>query len=303
MSRKRIAALFAYIALAWGGSFVAIKIGLNTVSHAPVFFAALRLLVAAVVALPAAAFLAGDDDRWIPRTRNDIAVVAFGAVFIMGGANAFLFAGEQGTTSSVSSVLFSLNPVIATALAAVIVPEDDLSLSQGVGVLLGILGVVVVAHPTPSQLTGGHVVSELLVFCSALCIALGSVASQRFPANVNAIASTAWSLGAGGVLLLLVALALGEPITLNSAGPNFYLALAYLGILATAVAYTAYFSLIADIGAARTTLVSYLVPIVTAVVSVLFLSEPVTPFLVGGFALIVCGFLLVNRRVIARLLA
>ncbi|QLC34446.1 DMT family transporter [Halarchaeum sp. CBA1220] len=303
MLRNRTAALFVYCALAWGGSFVAIKVGLGAVPGAPVFFAALRLLTASVVILPVAAVLAGTGDRWIPRSRGDLAVVAFGALFITGGANALLFAGQQSVTSSVASVLFSLNPVIATALAAVVIPEDGLSWNQVAGVLLGILGVAVVAQPSPSTLGGAHVVGELLVFASALFVAIGSVASQRYPAKIDTVASTAWSLCLGGVLLLPTAWLLGEPFTLASATPTFYAALAYLGVVATAGAYAAYFTLIAEIGATRTTLVSYFVPLVTATLSVAFLGEPVTLALVGGFALIVCGFLLVNRRAIARMVA
>ncbi|GAA0306194.1 DMT family transporter [Halarchaeum salinum] len=303
MSRNRTVALFAYVALAWGGSFVAIKIGLNALPDAPVFFASLRLLIAGIIAVPAAAILAGDGDRWLPRSRSDLLVVGFGALFITGGANALLFAGQQYVTSSVSSVLFSLNPVIATALAAFVVPEDDLSASQGVGVLLGILGVVVIAHPDPSQFGGSHAVGELFLLGAAVCVAVGSVGSQRFPADIDTVASTSWALLCGGVLLAVTAWLLGEPLTLAAAGPTFYWSLAYLAVVATAVAYVAYFSLIAEIGAARTTLVSYFVPIVTAVVSVLFLEESLTLSLVGGFALIVCGFVLANRRVIARILA
>ncbi|MFB6078711.1 MAG: DMT family transporter [Halarchaeum sp.] len=303
MSRLRNAALFVYVALAWGGSFVAIKIGLTTVPDAPVFFAALRLLVAAVVALPVAAVLAGEGDRWIPRSRGDLAVVALGALFVTGGANAFLFAGQGYVSSSVSSVLFSLNPVIATGLAAVVVPEDDLSAVQAAGVLLGIVGVVVVAHPTPEALANGGAVGEALLVAAAVCVAVGSVGSQRYPASIDTVASTAWALLFGGVLLVAVAWLLGEPLSLAAAGTTFYAALAYLAVLATAGAYAAYFTLIADVGAARTTLVSYFVPIVTAVVSVLFLAEPITPSLVGGFALICVGFLLANRRAVARMLA
>ncbi|WP_435096135.1 DMT family transporter [Halarchaeum sp. P4] len=303
MLRNRNAVLFVYCALAWGGSFVAIKVGLRAVPGAPVFFAALRLLGASVVILPVAAYLAGESDRWIPRSWGDAAVVAFGALFVTGGANALLFAGQQYVTSSVSSVLFSLNPVIAAALAAVVIPKDSLSWNQAVGVLLGILGVVVVAQPSPSQLGSGGVVGELLVFGSALFVAVGSVASQRFPAKIDTVASTAWSLFVGGVLLVPLALLLGEPFTLVHATPTFYAALTYLAVIATAGAYAAYFTLIAEIGATRTTLVSYLVPLVTAAISVAFLGEPITPALVGGFALIVLGFVLVNRRAVARLLA
>lgn len=303
MSRNRTAALFAYVALAWGGSFVAIKIGLNALPDAPVFFAALRLLVAGVVAVPAAALLTDGNDRWLPRSRSDFVVVGFGALFITGGANALLFAGQQYVTSSVSSVLFSLNPVIATALAAVVVPQDKLSASQGIGVLLGILGVVVIARPDPSQFGGANTLGEVFLLGAAVCVAIGSVGSQRFPADIDTVASTSWALLCGGTVLAVTSWALGEPLSLAAAGPTFYWSLAYLAIAATAVAYVAYFTLIAEIGAAKATLVSYFVPIVTAVVSVLFLDEPLTLPLVAGFALIACGFLLANRRVVARLLA
>lgn len=303
MSRRRVVALFAYVALAWGGSFVAIEIGLRTVDDAPVFFAALRLLTAAVVAFPLAALLAEEGDRLLPRTRGDALAVLFGAAFLTGGANALLFAGQQFVPSSVSSVLFSLNPVIAAGLAAAVVPEDDLTAPQGVGVLLGILGVVVVASPSPSHLGGTHLLGDALLLGAAGCVAVGSVANQRVAADVDTVARTAWSLLLGGLALCVVARALGEPLSLSGADATFYWALAYLGVLATAGAYVAYFTLIDEVGAARTTLVSYVVPVVTAAVGVLFLREPLTLALVGGFALIACGFLFVNHRTVLRMVS
>jgi drug/metabolite transporter (DMT)-like permease len=62
-----------------------------------------------------------------------------------------------------------------------------------------------------------------------------------------------------------------------------------LGTVCTAVAYLIYYSLIATAGATRASLITYVNPAVAVVLGVLVLSEPLTPAIVGGFALIVLG--------------
>jgi drug/metabolite transporter (DMT)-like permease len=81
--------LFAIVALTWGGSFVAISIGLEYLPA--LLFAAARMYVAAAVVVPLMILWY---DNWWPQTRGDWLGVLSAGVFTMGGSNAFLFAGQ-----------------------------------------------------------------------------------------------------------------------------------------------------------------------------------------------------------------
>jgi drug/metabolite transporter (DMT)-like permease len=69
-----------------------------------------------------------------------------------------------------------------------------------------------------------------------------------------------------------------------------------LGLLCTAIAFILFFSLVAEVGAARTTVITYINPAVAVVLGVIVLSEPITLGLIIGFPLILIGSFLATRK-------
>jgi O-acetylserine/cysteine efflux transporter len=107
-------------------------------------------------------------------------------------------------------------------------------------------------------------------------------------------------LGAG----ILHAVSVGLPserLGTVSVGFEQIAAIAYLGIVASAIGFLLYFRLISTVGAAETSLVSYAVPAVTAISGWLLLGETLSPVTVAGFAVIVVGFAWVKADVIRSL--
>ncbi|MFC6726348.1 EamA family transporter, partial [Halobium palmae] len=123
--RGRHVAVFAFLAVAWGGSFVGMKIGLDA-GIPPILYAALRFDVGAAVLLPTVLFLTDGQRR--PRGREDWLYVLVAGAVIVAAANVFLFLGQQRTTSAVSSVVFSLNPVLAAGFAWLLLADEEPSL-------------------------------------------------------------------------------------------------------------------------------------------------------------------------------
>jgi drug/metabolite transporter (DMT)-like permease len=77
---------------------------------------------------------------------------------------------------------------------------------------------------------------------------------------------------------------------------NVWLAVAVLGVVCTALAFILFFSLVAEVGPSRTTVITYINPAVAVVLGVLVLSEPITLGLVIGFPLILIGSYLATRK-------
>lgn len=290
-SRSRfIAALFAFVALAWGGSYVAISVGLHNLP--PVFFAASRLDIAAVVLLPSV--VAWFDD-WRPTTTGDWLTVFAAGLFVAGGTNAFLFVGQQTTPSAVAAVIFALNPILATLFAWALLPSERLSVLSVLGVVLGILGVAIVADPTPEMLLSARGLGPWILLCGAGCLGFGTVLTRRFETTLPTLVTTSWGLLFGGLFLHAVSYGLGEHVS-TAWSSTLLVSITYLGVVATAGAYSAYFELIARIGAVRTALVSYVVPVVTAIAGWLLVGETITLHTVAGFVVIATGFALTERR-------
>jgi drug/metabolite transporter (DMT)-like permease len=291
VSTYRNGALFCLLAALWGSAFVAIKAGLAY--FPPVLFAAVRYDIAGVLMFgyPVAA-----TDRWRPRTRRDYAAVAAGASLLIASYHAFLFVGEQGTTSAAAAVIASLSPVLTTGFDRGLLPGEQLTLVGTVGLVRGLAGVVVIARPDPSNLLAADVVAKGLVFVATISFALGSVLTQRLDSELPLETMDAWSMLGGALLMHAASAALSaELIAAIRWTGEAVAALAYLSVVASALGFLVYFDLLGRLGSIEINLVSYVAPVFAALSGFVFLGEVIDPVTVLGFGVIVVGFALVKR--------
>ncbi|MFC7167756.1 DMT family transporter [Halospeciosus flavus] len=293
MSTYRNFGLFVVLAAVWGSAFMAIKAGLAY--FPPVFFAAVRYDLAAVVML---AYVLYSTDHWKPEGRDEWLLVGVGSVFLIAGYHAFLFVGEQFTTSAAAAVVVSLSPVLTSGFSRVLLPSDRLSPLGILGMLLGLAGVVVLANPDPANLLGGNTVGELLVFGAVLCFAFGSVLTQRLDTDLPHETMEGWSMIGGALLMHVVSLGLGEPQTAELTVPAVA-ALVYLSVLSSAAGFLIYFTLLERLGPIEINMVSYVAPMFAALSGWLFLGEVIDARTAVGFFVIFVGFCLLKRRALA----
>ncbi|MEE6210085.1 EamA family transporter [Salarchaeum sp. III] len=293
MSRYRNLSLFLVLAAAWGAAFMAIKAGLSY--FPPVLFAALRYDVAGVVML-AYAWYATDHPR--PTGRREWALVGVGAVFLIAGYHALLFVGETSpdVTSASAAVVVSLSPVLTTGFSRVFLPEERLAPAGLLGLLLGLVGVVVLANPGSAAFESG-LLGEALVFGAAACFALGSVLTKYLDADLPIETMEGWSMLLGALLMHVVSLSIGEPLAVEWTW-EAVAALAYLSLVASALGFLIYFDLLDRLGPIEINLVSYVAPIFAAVSGFLVLGEALDATTAAGFAVIFLGFCLLKRDAI-----
>ncbi|SEO93972.1 Permease of the drug/metabolite transporter (DMT) superfamily [Halogranum amylolyticum] len=289
MSSRGTLTLFGAASVCLGTSFVAIKAGLATVP--PVLFAAFRFDVAAVLLL---AFVAVAYDSWLPRTRSDVVGVVASAVFVVGVNNALLFVGQQYTASGAAAVMYSLMPVVSPVFAYLAL-GDRVARWDVAGILLGLVGVVVIVQPSPDQL-GSGTFGQSLVLLAALSVSLGSVLLQRARPQLATLPLSAWAMLVGAVGLHVASLVVGESVATIPWTAETIVAVGYVGVPGTAVAYGAYFLLIAEAGPVRANLVSYAVPAVASVTAWLLLGEQLAATTLVGFGVILVGFAVLQRR-------
>ncbi len=287
--------LFVLLSAIWGSAFMAINLGLEF--FPAVTFAAIRYDIAGVVML-AYAFWVADDP--IPTSRGEWGLVAIGAVFLIAAYHAFLFVGQSdpAVTSAIAAIIVSLSPILTTGFARVLLPSERLTLLGIVGLLLGLAGVVVLANPDPTNLTGEGTIAKLLVLAAAASFALGSVLTRRVDAELEIETLEGWAMLLGGLLMHGIALGLGESPADIEWTTEAIVALAYLSIVASALGFLIYFDLLERLGPIEINLVSYVAPVFAAISGWLFLAEGLSVTTVVGFVLIFAGFVLIKRRAI-----
>ncbi|MFT4947677.1 MAG: drug/metabolite transporter (DMT)-like permease [Natronomonas sp.] len=292
VSRLREAGLFCTLAVFWGLSFPAITVGLEFLP--PLLFAALRYDVAAVLLLGYAVIRTED---WRPTGRNNYYAILGGGVFLVAG-NGFLFLGQQTVPSGVAAILQALVPIV-TAVWALALLGERLSLPGAVGVGIGFLGISLVVQPDPTNLLGSETLGRLLIVGQVISVSLGGVIVQRAKPSISRVPLTGWSMLVGAVVLHLVSLGAGELPDSSALVPTSVGTVLYLGVFSTAIAFYIYFYIIEVHGAFEVSLVTYLVPIVATLVGVFVLQETISPLTLVGFGLVAVGFVFLKREALA----
>jgi drug/metabolite transporter (DMT)-like permease len=293
---RRTLLLFVVASLTFGTGFVGIKTGLADVP--PLLFAALRYDVGAAVLLTYVLLRGG---YWRPVIRADWLAVAVAGALLSGLNAALLFLGQQYLTAGTAAVLFGLVPVLAPLFALALLPGTRVDPVGVVGILVGLVGVVAIVGPDGLTTTGDTTrLGVALVGAAAVLVALGSVLLRRIERGLPGLAMTAWALAVAALLVHLLSLSVGETPADVRPTRTALLAVLWVGLPATALAFPAYYGLIDRAGPVRANLISYAVPPVATVTGVLVLGEAIQAGTVLGFLLVVVGFGLVERENLRR---
>lgn len=277
----RVVVAYVSVALIWGSTWAAIKIGVNDVP--PFVFAFARALaVAAVLTIIAVALR-----QPFPRGRRTIAVAVVVGVINIGWSWAIIFWSEQFVASGLVSVFGAAAPVWTAVLAHFMVKGDRLSVLKILGLVLGLGGtVILIGAPDAADGTAGFIATALLALM-AISWAVAAILQSRFLRTVAPIPTVALGTWASAVLLAplaLVQLPQGQHWTLASA-----LAFAYLVLFGTSFGMVVSLWLYRKLRPTTITLIQVLVPAEAILIGTLWLGEPVTIRMLGGAALVVAA--------------
>jgi drug/metabolite transporter (DMT)-like permease len=271
--------LLGFLALVWGASYLFIKVAVDEIEPATMMLA--RLVLASALLVP---FVVWREGGWGPL------LGAWKAGLVLGVINAavpftLIAWGEKHIDSGVAAVANATVPIFVALLAIRFKPSERATGTRLAGILVGIAGVVV--------LTGGQPETSLLavlgigaVVLASLSYAGGALYGQlrvaRTSGPVLAAASMAW----GAIVLLPLGL---WQLPSELPGGAALGSVAALAIGGTAAAQLVLFRMLRLHGAARSTLVTYLMPPTALLYGALLLGEALTAGVLLGLALILVG--------------
>lgn len=278
------------LGLIWGSSFAWIKIAVDEIP--PASLVAWRMGLGAVGMLVLLAFIRAPMPRgaleWLP-------------LVVLGAVNAaipiFLISwGEQFVDSGTAAVLNSLTPIFSLILAGFVLRVEPVTALRIGGLILGFLGAALLAsRELDLRAAASGLIGAGAVVLAALSYAVGaSYARHR-------IRSTHRYVVAGGTLVF-AAIDMAVLALLTDGGiilptqPDTILAVAWLGLLGSFVAYVCFFFLIEHLGATVASMVTYVFPIVGVTLGVVLLGERMDARLIIGTALVLAGIVVVTLR-------
>ena len=286
MSRRSMvigAALFA-VYFVWGTTYLALRFGLE--GFPPFILNGIRFTIAGL-----ALFAFAKWRGWpFPTKRQWINATMVGTVLLVGGVGLVTIAEDLGVGSGIAATAVAMIPVW-TALIVGVLGEWPRRM-EWAGLAFGLLGVVVLAQEGDFRSTA---VGTALIVIAPILWSLGSVWSSKMDLPESPVMSTSVQVLAGGLVMLVLGPLRGERID-SAPSLESWLALLYLIVFGSIIAYTAYVFLLKAVRPVLATSYAYVNPVVAVIAGVAIGGEILTgpvfiamPLILFGVALVTLG--------------
>ena len=271
--------LFIMMSVLWGIPYLFIKIAVQELD--PIVVVCARVGIAAVVLLPIAI-----QRGVLGKLRGRVLAIAALACVQIVGPFVLISYGEQHIASSLTSLLIAADPMLVALFALRFDPGERVTGLRLVGLLIGMVGVITLLGLDASG-DGQRLLGATLVLLAAAGYAAGALLIKRPAiAALPSLGVVAVECTTATVVLLPLAV---TRLPAKIPGLGVIASLLVLGLLCTALAYLIFFALVAEVGASRATVITYVNPAISVLLGVTLLGESLNAVIIVGFLLIIAG--------------
>lgn len=267
---------FSGTALFGGGNAVAIRLGYAEL--APFWGAAVRFLAGALILLAVVAVMR----LALPRGRALTGVVVYGALNF-GLSYMFAYWALTEVTAGTAMIVLAIVPLL-TLILAVVQRVERFQTNGLVGALVAVIGIAIVFRDSIGVASPGAL---LALLGGALSMAEVGIVIKKYP-RVHPVVENALGMAIGGALLLILSLIFAEPWVVPSE-PATQLSLLYLIVFGSIAVFVLYLVVLGRWTATGASYVMLIMPLVTIVLGVVILGEPVSLSFLAGGALVLAG--------------
>ena len=281
---------FAIIYFVWGSTFLAIRVGVREVP--PLLLAAMRFAVAGAVLF---AWAAARGER--KPTARQWQTVCILALFIFVLDYGMLFWAEQRVASGVAAVMLATIPAFMALAEIVFLRTQRLTARLAAALLIGIGGVAVLV--SRSLNVGGAAIDTggaLALVTAAISWSVGAALTRKLELPESKVMSSGAQMLAGGVMLTAAAGVRGEfrGFHPGAVSVEAWVALAYLIVAGSIVAFTAYVWLIHHESPTKVGTYAYVNPVVAVVIGYFFGGEPLGGRTILGTACVLISVVVIT---------
>ena len=288
MTRDQIGVLAAVISSAIGGVAGGAT---RFVIHAtdPVTLGVFRFGTGFLILLPVALLM---KSRW-PRGRDWIGVALLGILFFFAFSVLFNLAYSY-TTAARGALTLSTMPLM-TMLVGAALGVEDITARKTAGVFIAMAGVFLALMLGLSNAPAGAWRGEVIMLVATLCMSFYNVWSRPFIARSDPLAFLTAGMGAAALCLLVWALAIHGFDAAASFDASQWLAIVYLGVVGSAVAFILWVFALARTSPTKTAVTITINPVFASIVGALAIGEGIGLNLIAGFAAVAAGIWVATR--------
>jgi len=279
---------FLALGFIWGSSYLWIKIGIETLP--PLTLIAGRLLFGAAF-LGLVVAIARQELPRSPRMYGHLLVMSVINIVI---PFVLITVGEKSIDSALASILNATVPLTVIVLAPLFLPDEGITRAKIAGLAVGFAGVILLVAPDLVNLGSSDLTGEAMLLGSSISYGCGNVYARRNVHGLRPMIPALFQVCLAALIVVPAALLIEHPFSDVHAAPEALLAVAWLGILGSGVAYLCYFTILQHWGATRTSMVAYLLPVVGIALGAAVMGDPVTLNRIAGTALVIAGIALVS---------
>lgn len=286
----KIILAFAAIYIIWGTTYLGIRIALETMP--PFLMAGMRFLMAGAIMF---LFLLARGAPWPQRLQWRSAVIIGG--LLLGGGSGLVTWSEQQVPSGTAALVIATVPLWIALFDWLFFKGLRPGRRVTMGIILGFAGIAILVGPGQLSGTAGFELIFLLVLLlSPILWSLGSLYSRGANLPEDTFMATAMEMLAGGALLLAAGLLTGEAGRFNVSqfSTVSLAAFAYLTVLGSIIAFTAYIWLLKVVAATKVSTYTYVNPVIAVFLGWLIVNEPITATIIAAVIVIVLAVILIT---------
>jgi drug/metabolite transporter (DMT)-like permease len=281
---------FALLGLIWGSSFLWIKIAVGEVG--PFVLVAFRLAFGLVGLLVLMLW----QRQSLPRDRKTLAAFLFLGVVNTAVPFVLISWGETRIDSALAAILDATVPLFTIVIAHFWLHDEKITLPRAAGLVVGFVGILILmSRDLGITALKGNVWGQVAVLVASVSYAIASTFSRKVLRDQPPLVQSTMIVLVGGAVVWGITPVVERPLVLPAL-PITWLALAWLGLLGSCLAYLLYFYLLNAWGATRTTVVTYVFPVIGLALGILFLHETLDWRLAVGSLLVMAGIGVVNLK-------
>jgi drug/metabolite transporter (DMT)-like permease len=285
----------AYIALGivsffWGTTFIASRIGAQ---HLPgLFVSGIRQFVSGSILV--GFFLARGYQ--LPG-RDILKKISIQSIFLLCIANGLLTWSVEYISGGLAAIIAALVPLFIALFTAWLSKSAKISRLMMIGLLIGFTGVFTIFYDYLSQLhSKTFLLGVVLAIVSTLSWSFGTVYTSKQKPPIDILFNVGLQMLIAGIVVLTVCIITGKYVNPAHIDQPSWLALGYLIVFGSLLAYSAYVFVIGKLPPTQVSVYAYINPIVAVLLGWLLLSEKMNANMVVGTIITLIGVYLVNRE-------